>query len=571
MRRKSSIGDDDEITIDGGSDNANNNDCGLYLDQETYLQAEDTMLRPDGSLVLDADERRRREGGYHDDGTQLLGHPPMMMPKIKNKTYRTAVEGLFSPPPSYSYSDDDADDDATNLSESQKQLSDDEILYRTVMDIESGNNGGQQQKQTPEDLHDQVFAEEKTYLLQSEEFRKSLSTPFDDDESESHMARERREASDRYNEKVLSDVLRGIDEMVGMAISREDAMERVAESRRNDPGNECAKEDEEVVFCSGCGCRVTPDMIRRSKEMAEMDVGDVAKTKKKEGTGDDDAIPNGSNDGGMLLCQACHGRQFRSSDEARVRVATGSQYSSSSARKFDRNNNGRRNWTKSGGGYGGRRRRSEGRDDGGEGRRGGSVQGISTSSLFEVPKKGYVVTAEGKSGNKRPEEDPIIATTTNSNNTLSSEEGRSRRRRSTPPRRTTSRALGGGAELAKRMQQDSEPSGGTRDDSDQQQQTTQKNEGISSGRKMEQVGSTSARGTERSRLNRDTHARIKSSELGYTGGDEITNDSTIPSPNTPNDTKASTILDDARNRGEATNSNDWVKVEDPGSKRMLYW
>ena len=98
-----------------GIDESINEDInsGLYLNEETYLQAEDNLLRSDGSLNLNnsnGDKQQQRRPSPYSQPVQ----------KIKNKTYQSAVQGLFSPPPSYSY-DESADDDSSNISKTQQQ------------------------------------------------------------------------------------------------------------------------------------------------------------------------------------------------------------------------------------------------------------------------------------------------------------------------------------------------------------------------------------------------------------------------------------------------------------------
>eukprot|EP00985_Skeletonema_marinoi_P000848 scaffold343_cov89-Skeletonema_marinoi.AAC.1 len=173
----------------GDENNINANDSnGIFLDLDTYLQAEETLLRPDGSLS--------------GSGNQIL----------QNEAYQSAVmQGLF--PPTYSYPD----------IKLERDLSDEELLLRSVTDIQNDKSSltQQQQQMDAETLHQQVFAEEQVYLEQSEDFRKSLSNNL---QSETPMARGRREAVEEYNQEILSDLLREIEEMEAGAISREDAL-----------------------------------------------------------------------------------------------------------------------------------------------------------------------------------------------------------------------------------------------------------------------------------------------------------------------------------------------------------
>jgi len=183
-------GDDDDEDANVYEDTTKGNNInGPYLDEETYLQAENNLLRPDGSLGLSS------------------------VSKIKNKTYQAVTEGLLSPAPSYSY-----DDDALDRSNGSV-LSDEEKLYRAVngkVDVTNDN------MIDPETLHGEVFAEEEAYLQQSQAFRKALSSMTKNDESP--MAKDRREEIERYNEKVLIDLIKEMDEMEALAVSREEAI-----------------------------------------------------------------------------------------------------------------------------------------------------------------------------------------------------------------------------------------------------------------------------------------------------------------------------------------------------------
>ena len=74
-------------------------------------------------------------------------------------------------------------------------------------------------------LHERVFEEERAYLEQSEGFRKMLSAMSDNEyDDESPMAKSRREEIERYNESVIDKLIREIDEMEDLAVSREEAM-----------------------------------------------------------------------------------------------------------------------------------------------------------------------------------------------------------------------------------------------------------------------------------------------------------------------------------------------------------
>ena len=188
----SSGGDYDEDDANVYVDTTNRNINGPYLDEETYLQAENNLLRPDGSLGLSSS-----------------------VTTIKNKTYQAVTEGLLSPAPSYAYVDD-APHDRSNGS----VLSDEERLYRAVVNgkVDATNDN----MIDPETLHREVFAEEEAYLQQSQQFRKALSSMTKNDESP--MAKDRREEIERYNEKVLIDLIKEMDEMEALAVSREEAI-----------------------------------------------------------------------------------------------------------------------------------------------------------------------------------------------------------------------------------------------------------------------------------------------------------------------------------------------------------
>mmetsp|Transcript_28788 Transcript_28788/g.42950 ORF Transcript_28788/g.42950 Transcript_28788/m.42950 type:complete len:551 (+) Transcript_28788:123-1775(+) len=266
---------DDNNNGDENYINANGSN-GIFLDLDTYLQAEETLLRPDGSLS--------------GSGNQIL----------QNEAYQSAVmQGLF--PPTYSYPD-------TKL---ERDLSDEELLLRSVTDIQNDKSSltQQQQQVDAETLHQQVFAEEQVYLEQSEDFRKSLSNNLQSngDSFETPMARGRREAVEEYNQEILSDLLREIEEMEAGAISREDALSRAKTSGsfidndddnvidvKSSTGEEGASAAGRPAFCSQCGLTVTPDMLQRAKYGPQ-----------------------------KLLCQACYGVKFRIKDEADVRLAPG--------------------------------------------------------------------------------------------------------------------------------------------------------------------------------------------------------------------------------------------------------
>ena len=405
-----------------GIDESINEDInnGLYLNEETYLTAEDNLLRSDGSLDFN---------NSNGDQQQRTSSSPYSQPvqKIKNKTYQSAVQGLFSPPPSYSYDDEESN----NLSKTQQQLSDEEQLYQAVTDQQHNKN----QMIDPETLHQRVFAEEQTYLQQSTDFRKSLSSLYDDN-VESPIAKERREVINQYNEEVLSDLLKEIDIMEDVALSREEAMSLAKDKDVTKTGG---KKNKDEVLCYKCGCRVTPDMIQRAEAIEITKGGEVQQS--SEG----------------ILCQACYGQQFRTNDESKVRVATGNfydSYNNSGGRKKNT-----RQWTKDdSNGYRGRRKWSGSKKDGSGNRNAkGDVQGVNTSSLFDMPKK------KRFDGTERTPPPPTptpqskakeVSSKSPPNILASSSSTRQQRRQTrTPPRRSTRTSLGGGEELERRMRQ----------------------------------------------------------------------------------------------------------------------
>ena len=395
-----------------GIDESINEDInsGPYLNEETYLTAEDNLLRSDGSLNFNnsngEDQQQRRSSPY--------SHP---VQKIKNKTYQSAVEGLFSPPPSYSYNIEESN----NLSQTQQQLSDEEQLYQAVTDQQQNK----EQMIDPETLHQQVFAEEQTYLQQSTEFRKSLSSLYDDN-VESPIAKERREVINQYNEEVLSNLLKEIDIMEDMALSREEAMSLAKDKEVTTKA--AGKKKKGEVLCYKCGCRVTPDVIQRAEAIEISKGGEVQQSN------------------GKVLCQACYGQQFRTNDESKVRVATGNFYdsynNSGGSRMFDKRKNG----------YRGRRKWSSKEDS--SSNKESDVQGINTSSLFDMPKKKRFDGTETLRQPPTPQSKAKEVNNKSSPNIPSSSSTRQKRRQTRPPpRRSSHTSLGGGEELERRMRQ----------------------------------------------------------------------------------------------------------------------
>ncbi|KAL9179552.1 hypothetical protein ACHAXT_008842 [Thalassiosira profunda] len=470
------------LQIRASADGNDGQDGGMYLDEETYLHAENGLLRPDGSLSLDAPTQTGPSRG----DLQYGGAPPVQ--KITNKTYKSAAEGLFSPPPSYSYADDQMEGAGAEMSKSEQELSDEERLYQVAQDIESGKNA--HQTIDTETLHQQVFAEEQTYLQQSDRFRKSLSS-LDDDE-ESPIAQERREAIEQYNEKVLDDLMKEMDKMEDLAMSREEAMELAQKEKQLSLSDQTRD-----AVCTRCGLRVAPDMIERAEAIRISKDGGLQK----------EIVAGG------LLCEACYGQKFRSTNEAKVRVGTGSYGVSSAARMFDHGNTEKRIKGES---YRTRRRkdvidrsRSENRKK--------RVQGIDTSSLFDVP-KGYdpelrseAVPKEQKSTGR-----PIPPAKGPANVPA--------KERRIPPKRSPRGAsqMLGGRELAKRMERQ-EPS------------------------VSEEESPTPDEGTE-TRVPEQSEPVSEGADFG----------------NVEDTTAEQSMQDEIR-------EDEWVKVEDPTSKRTLYW
>ncbi len=297
---------DNNDDYDDGNDNSSD---GIFLDETTYLQAEETLLRPDGTISGDPTTIRNQQNNK--------------VMQNNNDIYQSAAtQGFF--PPTYSYSNPDTKE--------EQDLSDEELLLQAVNDIQNDQAlVTQQQKQIDvETLHQQVFAEEEVYLEQSDEFRKSLSNNnVNNTDYESPMAKGRREAIESYNQQILDDLMKELDEMEATAISRDEALSRAKMSggdggslKNNSPLDLDEKEETSSsatatgrnnVVCSECGLKVTPDMIQRATYGPK-----------------------------RMLCQACYGVNFRIKNEAEVRLATGPSIwestSSSSSKLFDRKN-----------------------------------------------------------------------------------------------------------------------------------------------------------------------------------------------------------------------------------------
>lgn len=268
---------------------------GILLDPETYLQA-DSLIQPDGSLNLEHYSKKS---------------------ETRNPLYQSAAAQLFSNS-SYSLVEDEIDSTLKDSS-SQEQLSENELLLRAMRNINSNP-----QRIDPETLHQQVFQEEQTYLQQSTEFRNSLTTLYDDG-TETPMAKSRREAIEAYNDHVLENLMKEIDEIEKSAPTKKEALQQ-AKSASPMNGH---------IFCSKCGCKVTPDVIERFQQMKEA-------TKRKGNTNKKQRIQKVE-----MLCDACYGVKFQSIDEAKTRLgvgnykdgASGSMYYNNKKVKTRRENN----------------------------------------------------------------------------------------------------------------------------------------------------------------------------------------------------------------------------------------
>eukprot|EP00956_Cyclotella_meneghiniana_P035480 scaffold115235_cov70-Cyclotella_meneghiniana.AAC.10 len=251
----------------------------MLLDPETYLQA-DSLIQPDGSLNLE---------NYFKTS------------EISNPLYQSAAAQLLSNP-SYSVVEDEVGL-TPNDSSSQEQLSENELLLRAMRNIESNP-----QRIDPEKLHQQVFQEEQTYLQQSTEFRNSLTTLYNDG-TETPMAKSRREAIEAYNDRVLENLMKEIDEIEKLAPTKEEALQQ---AKTASPMNG-------HMFCSKCGCKVTPDVIERFQQMKEA-------AKRNEDINNKQQIQKVE-----MLCDACYGVKFRSLDEAKTRLGVGNYKDAASA------------------------------------------------------------------------------------------------------------------------------------------------------------------------------------------------------------------------------------------------
>ena len=284
-----------------------NSEEGILLDTDTYLNA-DSYLQDDGTLNLDGNDPRQQ--------------------KITNPLYQHTAAQLLNVP-MYTIEDD-------AVTTPGRQPTDDELLYQAVANIETIS-----QRTDSEDLHHQVFAEEQGYLEQSEEFRKSLSTLYDDD-VETATAKARREAIESYNDDILKKLLEEVDEMEKLAPTKEEAMKQAK-----------TKSSLNEMYCGKCGCKVTPDVIERFEMMKEAykEESNEPRMKKVE-----------------FLCDVCHAEQLRSVDEARIRLGVGNYGDASSATMWDK-------------------KKYKPRRDDQRFKRREARSGVDTASMFQMPKE----------------------------------------------------------------------------------------------------------------------------------------------------------------------------------------
>jgi hypothetical protein len=464
--------DNNDGEYDDGNDNSSD---GIFLDETTYLQAEETLLRPDGSISGDPitttiSNQQNKEG----------------MQNINDVYQSAATQGFF--PPTYSYSNPDTKE--------EQDLSDEELLLQAVNDIQNDQAlVTQQQKQIDaETLHQQVFAEEEVYLEQSDEFRKSLSNNnVNDTDYESPIAKGRREAIESYNQQILDDLMKELDEMEAIAVSRDEALSRAKMSggdggslKNNSPLDLDEKEETSSsatatgrnnVVCSECGLKVTPDMIQRATYGPK-----------------------------RMLCQACYGVNFRIKNEAEVRLATGPSIwestSSSSSKMFDRKN-------------------AKKRLDRSTMKR---SNGIDTSSLFRIPDNR--IPNEQNDDSLTPTSASEITKSSSPQNEPEQEEDKGK---------TTMRDVNAA--------KPSSPKSGSSGNSE----TLASNRSRKQGRRPTSPPLSGSRALERRKMQKQEPSTVDS--------------------NQPN------ALQQEANEGDTkeAKSDNWVKVEDSVSKRILYW
>jgi hypothetical protein len=598
--------DDDDEGGDGGDDGVGSSGIdGPILDADTYLRAECEFLGPDGYLYIDNDgggdgdrrDRSTREGGgWRREGGAVVGSGRDWQ---RGGMPPAAVGGLHSQSPSYYYVDppdddvdDNPDDDRSTSFASRRRSSDVGSPYYSSIEDSEGDGAvvgdGESFAEDARTLHERVFLEERAYLEQSEGFRKMLSSAMDENEvynDESPMATSRREEIERYNEGVIDKLMREMDEMEEGAMSREEAMGYLADNDQ-EVGRRVASSSSDIaeggvsdervrrrrdddIRCSKCGLRVTPDMIQRAEaiEVIYNKDGDGKRGRARGVRGEGASVRRrygndvATSGGGIAVCcSACYGMRFRTTNEATVRTAiwsggggssssfVGGRYnppSSSSSKMFDGKRNdgdGRRSWSSNNDhGYDG------GKEKWNKSRSINAVQGIDTATLFDVPGGGYNSEMQGRSS--LPSKVPIDGTSPANPNVIPPKGGGSapdyRRRRSSPPRRTPS-FVGGGGELARRMRRDAE----SRNEDDPV-------EGLA------RNGRTFGTGT----------MAVRTTTASNNVGDGVSLGGAIREGNINGHVPNANDDDGADERTKINNDIDqrWIKVEDPDSKRILYW
>ena len=499
------------------------NNKGVYLDEEMYLQAEDTLLRADGSLNVD---ERQNTLDFSYTSLDSPNDPPLQ--RINNKAYQKAAKGILSPAPSYSYLSNDKTDTRTGkserLSKSRREVSDEARLYQTVADIEAGK-----QTISSEDLHQQVFAEEQAFLQQSEKFRKSLST-----DGESAMAQKRRESFVQQNEKVLDRIMEGLDEMEKLAISRDGAI-----SQSENSSSSAFSEGKDII-CPKCGLRFTSDAMVRRPKAVEFTKGAM---KNKES-----ARPS------VVMCQSCYREQLQTVDEARVRFGEDGFENSSSSAKMSNT----KQWT------GVKRYKNQQKRDTG------------TSSLFNMPqerdpgqKSGHLMDALRNEGIKHKQGSRLQSATPSLFDVPEGYEIKKKSRikpeKSLEVPASSSTQLLGGRVLAERMQQQQSEISGAK--YDEKSQTTRRSFEFQQFEKIKRKGKKEAEIKEINSLG-NSSTNNKYEETGVAD--------TIPFPTTLDNEELNLHNDEGSDiymsKENMSQPNDkWVKVEDSGSDRIFYW
>eukprot|EP00804_Cyclotella_cryptica_P011369 CCRYP_016047-RA/>CCRYP_016047-RA protein AED:0.23 eAED:-0.19 QI:0/-1/0/1/-1/1/1/0/514 len=273
--------------------------------EDLYANKSDEGILEEG-ILLDAQTYLEADGLVQQDGTLNLNFNPVRPePKMKSPLYKSAADRLLAAPFYSLRNNDQLDNPYDQRSISSQKLTDEEMLLQAMANINDKS-----QRIDPELLHQQVFSDEQAYLQQSEDFRSSLTTLYDDGK-ESPMAKARREATESYNQGVLDSLMKEIDEMEEMALTREEALKQ---AKKESPLSE-------LTLCCKCGCKVTPGVIERFQKMrmAQADGSSQSQHRKP-----------------VLLCDACYGSQFRASNEAVTRLGAGQFGEASAAKMWDK-------------------------------------------------------------------------------------------------------------------------------------------------------------------------------------------------------------------------------------------